>query len=153
MIETRTQIKSIFNGSCAYVYIWFSKKAQCIYVGQTNDTYGALGRASSHIRSSGTLRCRVYEKLGTYLERFDDWVLVSYSLPRKKQFISIESGFRLAVEYLVQIGLQERRDSCSPPFRIVSNVTYSDHCSNPMIKIIASEIIEEFISTYASRRL
>lgn len=147
-MEVKTQIKGIINGAFAYIYIWYSKKAQCVYVGQTNERHGVLGRARSHIGSSGTLRTRVEEKIGSMIEEYDDWVLLSYKLPAKKNYISSESSYRLAVEYLVQTKIIEIRGDIEPPIKLVSNVTYSDYCNQPRVINLANEIIEEFISSY-----
>ena len=151
-MEVSTQIKGILNGAFAYIYIWYSKQGRCIYVGQTNEKHGVLGRARSHIGSTGTLRLRVHEKKGASIEEYDDWNLLSYRLPAQKNYTSIESSHRLAVEYLIQVKLLEIRGDLNPPLQIISNVTYSDYCSQPRIIRLAEEIIEEFKSSYRSKK-
>lgn len=152
MIEVATNIKGTINGAFAYIYIWYSKKAKVAYVGQTNERHGVVGRASSHISINGTLRTRLFETEGTNIEDFDDWVLMSYRFPSAKKYISNESSYRLAVEYLVQTLLIEERGKLIPPLKIISNVTYTDHCNTAQVRRLAREILEEFKSSYRSNR-
>lgn len=152
MIEVTTNIKGTINGAFAYIYIWYSKKARIAYVGQTNERHGVVGRASAHISRHGTLRTRLLEKDGSSIEDFDDWVLMSYRFPFIKKYISNESSYRLAVEYLVQTLLIEERGKLNPPLRLISNVTYTDYCNSVQVRRLASEIIEEFKSSYRSNR-
>ncbi len=103
-------ISTCFNGSdIAYIYLWISKKYKVIYVGQTNGKRGSFGRAFSHIQDGGTLRLQFEEKVGIKLEEADDLVLVSYPLPQQQEYMSIESSYREAIEYLVQIKLRDIR--------------------------------------------
>lgn len=143
------KILDVFDASVAYVYIWLSKNKKCIYVGQTNGDGGVLGRAADHVKITGTLRKRYYESFAERLEDASDWVLFSFCLPTKKNYTSAESSFRRAVEYLVQVGLHEKRGDMSPPFKIISSIDYSDYCRVAEVKNISKEIIEAFINEYS----
>jgi hypothetical protein len=146
----KSDISSIFDGTYAYIYIWFSTEYKSVYVGQTNSESGVLGRAHGHVGRSGTLRHRFFDAYGEPLEHSTDWILLSFRLPAKKKFTSVESSYRLAVEYRVQSQLNEVRGDISPPFRIISNVTYTDHCSAPEVVSLSEEIIEAFKSNYSN---
>jgi hypothetical protein len=138
-----------FNGSLAYIYIWFSKKQKMVYVGQTNNRKGTIGRAIEHVSESGTLRKQFEEKYGQKLEDVDDLYLLSFPLPSKYEFICIESAYRLAVEYNVQIALRELRNSVNPIFNIISRVTYTDIASEKVTKDLATKIATDFLATYS----
>lgn len=136
-----------YKEKCAYVYIWFSKEYKILYVGQTNNKNSVLGRAVEHVYKDGTLRMRCLEQ-GIDLDEINDFILLSYELPREKRFTSIESSYRLAVEYRVQSKMHNIRGNVNPSFRIISKVTYTDYASNSQIVKIAQEIIEDFIKIY-----
>jgi len=149
MKRVKSFISTIFNGnSRAYIYIWISKTEKFIYVGQTNERFGTFGRAYSHIQPTGTLRIRCMERVGIDLELVDDLHLLSFPLPSTKEFISNESSFRLAVEYLVQFGLHEAKKDVSPSFQIISKIVTTAHTSNSQVKSLAFQIINEFKDCY-----
>ena len=141
-------ISNIFDRQTAYIYIWFSRDYRSVYVGQTNSECGTLGRAYAHVKNNGTLRERFYDAEGLPIEVISDLHLASFRLPKKKKYISVESSFRLAVEYLVQVKLNEVRSSTTPKFRIISNVTYTDYCSNKEVIRISCKIVSEFLQEF-----
>jgi hypothetical protein len=145
----KTFISSIFNGTNqAFIYIWLSKSEKMVYVGQTNQRYGTLGRGYSHVQSTGTLRCRCRERIGLNLEDIDDLYLFTFPLPNSNEFISTESAFRLATEYLVQIGLNKLKKDITPSFVVISNVMTTDNVNNHQVKQISKKIINQFIEEY-----
>jgi hypothetical protein len=149
MKGVRSFISTIHDGkSKAYIYIWVSKVEKLVYVGQTNERNGSFGRGYSHIQSNGTLRIRCFERVGIDIEMVSDLTLFSYLLPENAEFISTESAFRLAVEYLVQSKLYMERKQVYPVFQIISNISTTGHTSNSQVKDIASEIVKDFIDGY-----
>jgi hypothetical protein len=145
MMGIKTFISTIFKGSDqAYIYVWVSKVEKFIYVGQTNERFGTFGRAFSHIQSDGTLRTRCLERVGLRLEIVTDLYLLSFPLPNTREFISSESSFRIAVEYLVQIGLHDAKMELFPSFQIISNISTSAYVTNQLVKNTASYIINSF---------
>jgi hypothetical protein len=142
-------ISNIFNGNnVAYIYIWFSKSERFLYVGQTNELYGTIGRFYSHIQSEGTLRKRCLDRVGIEIEHVNDLYLFSFPLPQTKEFISNESSFRLAVEYRVQSGLHDLKSKFNPCYRIISNVVTSNHIDNSQVVMFSNIIIKEFSTAY-----
>ncbi len=145
----RTEVADVFNGrDRAYIYIWLSKLAGAVYVGQTAGPTGSLGRGHAHFRSKGQLRCRLDRKLGVEPEDFDDFQLSSYLLPSKEEFIGPESSYREAVEYLVQCALQLQRGQCKPSFRVISWVRDNDRTRDLGVQLLAQQITEDFLLNY-----
>lgn len=138
-----------YKGSVeAYIYIWFSKQFALVYVGETNNINGVVGRACQHVKSgTGTLYNRLYDK-GYDINDIDDLMLLSYPLPREKRFLSEETSYRISVEYLVQRKLIEERLNCNKPYVIVSNVTPGPHTGLVKIQKIAEQIVADFVETY-----
>jgi len=145
----RTHVANIFNGlDRAYVYIWLSKSAQAVYVGQTAGRTGSLGRGHAHSCTRGQLRRRLDKKLGVDPEDFDDFLLTSYLLPLSQEFIGPESSYREAVEYLVQTNLQQLRGGVRPGFRIISWVRSNDRTSDLGVQLLAQDIVADFLMSY-----
>jgi hypothetical protein len=118
------------------------------YVGQTNGRLGTFGRAFEHLQVKGTLRINCINKLGEDIEEAGDLTLCSFSLPQETLFLNIESSFREAVEYLVQIGLYEKRERLVPVFRLISNVRTNERVIDYRVNLIAKNILEKFVSMY-----
>ncbi|WP_157887163.1 hypothetical protein [Hymenobacter sp. PAMC 26628] len=146
----RTEVADIFNGrDRAYIYIWLSKLAGAVYVGQTAGPNGTLGRGYAHFRSRGQLRRQMDKKLGVEPEDFNDFLITSYLLPVKEEFIGPESSYREAVEYLVQRTLQLRRGQVRPGFRIISWVRDNDRTRDLSVQLLAQQITEDFLLHYS----
>lgn len=145
----RTEVANIFNGrDRAYVYIWLSKLAGAVYVGQTAGPTGSFGRGYAHFRSSGQLRRRLDKKLGVEPEDFEDFLLTSYLLPIKEEFIGPETSYREAVEYLVQRTLQLERGQVRPSFRVISWVRDNDRTQDLGVQLLARQIADDFLLNY-----
>lgn len=147
----RTNIADIFNGrDRAYLYIWLSKLAKAVYVGQTASSAGSLGRGYAHFRTRGQLRRQLDKKLGVEPEDFNDFQLTSYLLPTKEEFIGPESSYREAVEYLVQCTLQLQRGHVKPGFRVISWVRDNDRTQDLGVQMLAKQITENFLLNYGN---
>ena len=131
----------------AYIYIWFSKSTQLVYVGETNNKHGVVGRANQHVDNSGTLYNRVYDK-GYDLYQIEDFVLLSYPLPREKRYLSEETSYRISVEYLVQKKLTENKIKSNTFYTLVSNVQVGPHIDLVSVQKIADEIAKDFHEVY-----
>ena len=136
------------NPKRAYIYIFVSPSNKIAYIGQTNSSMGVVGRAHQHFLSEGTFRGKI-EEIGLTLDMLDDLMLLCYPLPDERRFISNESAYRLAVEYLVQVKLHKIRHQFKPWFYIVSNVTYTSYADYVEIDNIAEEIVQDFFQLYA----
>lgn len=149
MIETL--ISNIFFGrGRAYIYIWVSKQHGVVYVGMTNNKNGTLGRAAQHTHyTKGTLRFRFTQKHGFNMDVCNDFKLLSFALPGKKKFTSVEKSYREAIEWLVQQELIVLAGTFSPTFDVISYVHNSAYrVGNGEVKKIAQDIIKNFSSSY-----
>ena len=132
----------------AYIYIWFSKSTQLVYVGETNNIHGVIGRANQHVgHNSGTLYCRVYDR-GFDLDQIDDFILLSYPLPREKRYISEETSYRISIEYLVQKKLIEKRIKSPVKYKLISHVDVGPYTDLKSLQRIAEDIVEDFYAAY-----
>lgn len=146
----QTNIYNIHNGiNTAYIYIWISKNYAIIYIGMTNNSCGPIGRATGHFNSRGTFRKRFLEEKGIGIENVSDMILLSFSLPKKREYISEESSYRESVEYLVMKELQLNRGLLTPSFDIISwHDRFPRRTTNAEVKRVANEIANKFITNY-----
>lgn len=88
----------------AFIYILYAPLFNCIYIGQTRSSYGAIGRLTQHISFTGGNTFR--QKLERYfnLEDVDIGKLefVAFRLSPRSEFRSRASDYREAVEYSIQ---------------------------------------------------
>lgn len=146
----KSYISTIFDGTGkSYIYLWASKLERVVYVGQTNERLGTLGRGFAHLQIDGTLRCRCLTRVGVDVKDLNDLTLLSYLLPQTPEFLGVETSYRLAVEYLVQTKLLERRGTVNPVFRIVSNVLPTARTRNSDVIALLEEIVADFLVYYA----
>lgn len=132
----------------AYIYIWFSKSTKLVYVGETKNIHGVIGRAEQHVgHSAGTLYHRVYDE-GYDLDLIDDFVLLTYPLPREKRFISEETGYRISVEYLVQKKLIANKIKSTDNYKLISYVDVGPYTNIASIQAIAESIAIDFNEAY-----
>ncbi len=141
-------ISNVFDGSRAYIYVWVSKRWRVLYVGQTNDPAGTLGRAYGHVQPDGALRKRFYETIALPLEHADDLVLLSYPMPARPEYQSRASSYRLAVEYLVQTAMWEVRTRVAPSFTVISAVTTNARTRDAEVRSLAKDVIDAFETAY-----
>lgn len=141
-----SRIYNIHNGlDRAYIYVWVTKKYKSIYVGMTNDSSGSIGRAKGHFGHKGTFRKRFLEHSGLGIELADDLTLITYQLPKKREYISLESSYREAVEYLFQNLILSERQNFSPICEVVSwHKRTPRRASNSEVQDLAKYFFEQF---------
>lgn len=110
--------------------------------------YGVIGRACQHVVSEkGTLYSRVYDR-GYDLFDIDDFVLLSYPLPRKKVYLSSDTSYRISVEYMVQKGLLATRGKSKRPYTLISKVVPGEFTGLRSVIEISAEIVDDFFQIY-----
>lgn len=148
MIETR--VHNVHNGiDTAYIYVWVSKVFSIVYIGMTNNSSGPIGRAHGHFNQTGTFRKRFLQEKGIGIENVLDMILLSFPLPKKREYISEENSYRESVEYLVMKELQLKRGTLSPSFDIVSwHDRFPRRTANTEVRKVAEDIVLEFVAAY-----
>lgn len=127
------------------IYIWISIQEEIMYVGETNNYLGILGRAYQHIQEGGTLYNNVEKMIGMCIYNIKDLRLLNFPLPENKKFTSRCSIYREAVEYLVQKFIIENREKLKVQFRLISNVKSNDMVNKSYVISIAEDIFSEMI--------
>jgi hypothetical protein len=144
-------LSNCFEGrGTAYIYLLISKKWRIVYVGQTNNTLGTVGRIYGHLGIFGTFRLRFEELTGVGLEEADDLFLISYALPQMPEYTGEESSYREAVEYQVLYQLTFLRSELAPAFRLISVNRYNDRVPNSSVEKCAELIVNDFKAKYAT---
>lgn len=142
------RVGSCFVGSGrGYIYILYTKTQRCLYVGQTSDQGGVIGRLSSHIAPNGTFRSRLYDR-GIDLDDIDDLEIFAYHLPDDLRYTVTDRAHREGVEHLVQKRLHTIRGDLTPPMKIVSHVVYNSSAELVYIRHTADQVIEAFLVAY-----
>jgi len=144
-------IGNSFNGnSFAFIYIIYTKEFNLIYIGQTNERCGTIGRLSSHLSQSGTFRNHFERITGYPLEVVKDLKILSFNLGGTKQFTSTDTTYREGVEYLVQKFLHEFSAKLPTYYRVISFTRPNSTTSLKYIKKLAREIASNFENIYTS---
>jgi hypothetical protein len=146
----QTNVYNTHNGiDTAYIYIWVSKVFSVLYIGMTNNSSGPIGRANGHFNSKGTFRKRFLQEKGIGVEQVSDMTLLSFPLPKKREYISEESSYRESVEYLVMKELQLQRGVFTPSYDIVSwHDRFPRRTTNSEVIKLATDIVNEFRVSY-----
>ena len=72
-----SRVGDAYDRHCAYVYLLATPMHGAVYVGETNDGGGSIGRAGSHLRPGGTFTTRFEDRIGVDAEDATDLTLVS----------------------------------------------------------------------------
>ncbi|HHG83947.1 MAG TPA: hypothetical protein ENJ82_04295 [Bacteroidetes bacterium] len=143
MTFQHVSIGNSFNGhGLSYIYLVLSRSFRILYVGQTNDRIGTIGRLRGHLSVGGTFRKHFEEAIGEPLESVLDLELISFPLGRDPIFISEESAYREGVEFLVRKFLMQKLATRDTFFRFVGRVHPSSTSRLSHIISIAKSISE-----------
>jgi hypothetical protein len=133
-----------------YVYLGFSCAEHIVYVGQTLDKRGFLGRWTDHLarRDRSSFFCRLAEHDEDAFDRITDLRVLAWDLGDNRPFATIETSHREAVEYLVQKELWGFCGELDPWLRPISKVRASAAVERDFVRDKAAEIVTEFRSYY-----
>ncbi len=87
-----------------YIYAVVLPVYRVLYIGQTRNALGALGRLAQHLSYSGsaTLRQRIARHLGGHAVDLGDACSIAYSLADRTEFSGDSGVYREAVEAVTQ---------------------------------------------------
>ena len=140
-------------GSCfvgtgrGYIYLLYSRQERAVYVGQTNERSGVVGRLGGHVGPQGTLRVRLEER-GVLLDEIADLAVYAHVLPSDRRFTGTDRAHREGVEHLVQKGLHRIRGELNPPLQVVSHVAYNPASHLAVVQRTALEVLDGFVASY-----
>lgn len=117
------------------------KPKPLVYVGQTCQKNGVLGRFFQHM-SGGTLTEIMHEN-GIY--EFEDISVTAVDLSEYEIFADIYSRKREALEFLIQREMKAAGCKTAMPFRVISRVYYNGEVSNHTIEKLAKQIVKDII--------
>lgn len=144
------EIRSCFVGTQrSYIYILYSKRERRVYVGQTNEQCGVIGRLAGQVSAKGTFRSRLRDE-GINLDEIADLHVFAYRLPDDPRYINTDRSHREGVEHLVQKRLHALRADVTPTFNIVSNVEYNATADLPYVRRVADSLIAAFVQAYTT---
>lgn len=137
-----------YDRHSGYVYLLASRMHRAVYVGETNDAGGAIGRAGSHLRPNGTFTERFEDRIGLPAEAAADLTLLCARLPLTAEYTSVETSYRRGVEYLVQDGLLRHPLRKAERYDLIARVAYSPRAELAEVRQIADEIVRDFATHY-----
>lgn len=130
----------------------FSCAEHIVYVGQTLDKRGVMGRWVDHLsrRESSSFFCRLSDIDEDAFDRIADLRILAWDLGDNRSFATVETSHREAVEYLVQKELWTFCGDLDPWLKPISKVRASAAVERDFVRDKAGEIVAEFRSYYES---
>lgn len=132
--------------TAGYIYIIFSAGVnKALYIGQTRQQLGALGRFSQHISlaNSNTFIQRVCAVKGFDSVKLEDVNFFAYRLPDIQCFHGKSRDYREAVEYLVQSEVLNLVCENKIAIPVVSRVVSNPYKRELFVQRASKEIINE----------
>lgn len=117
------------------------KPEPLVYVGQTCQKNGVLGRFYQHM-SGGTLT-EIMSENG--IREFEDVSVLAIDLSEYSIFDDVYSRKREALEFLIQREMKVEGCKTPVPFKVVSRVYHNGEVSNHKIEKLAKRIVKNII--------
>ncbi len=117
------------------------KPEPMVYVGQTCQKNGVLGRFFQHM-TGGTLT-EIMWKSGIY--EFEEVSVLAIDLSEYYVFNDVYCRKREALEYLIQREMKAEGCKTPIPFKVVSRVYYNSEVPNHKIEKLAKQIVRNII--------
>lgn len=125
-------------------FIAILKPVALLYVGQTCQRYGVLGRFFQHLEPDGTLRNRAIE---AGIDDFENISIIAVDLSKHNKFGNAYNRYRDALEFLLHCEMKAKGCKSKIPFEVISNVRanifVNDFELQKLSKEIANEIVDE----------
>ena len=124
-----------------FIYcICILKPTAFVYIGQSAQKRGVLGRFLEHTDNEGTLTKKARE---AGVMDFKDITVVAIDLSDYKDFDGLYSRPRNALEFLVHTSMKAKGCKASIPFEVISYVTNSSLIHQDSIQKLAQEITDK----------
>ncbi len=119
-----------------FIYLICSKKFKTLYVGETFNTYGGIGRLSQHIGRTdySTFRKRICETFSFDDVEIGEVLFLAIPYCDKKSFTIKSNDYRSAVEYITQYALNNWVIENNINMLVISRVRANGYCRLKYIK-------------------
>lgn len=114
-----------------------------VYVGQTCQRNGILGRFLQHMIPGGTLMNIMWED---EIYEFEDISVIAVDLSEYGIFNDVYSRKREALEFIIQREMKVEGCKSSIPFKVISNVYYNSEVTNHRLDELAKQIVKYIIN-------
>lgn len=121
--------------------ICIMKPEPLVYVGQTCQKKGVLGRFHQHM-SDGTLTTIMKEK---GINEFEEISVIAIDLSEYSIFNDVYNRKREALEYIIQREMKAEGCKTAIPFKVISRVYYNSEVVNQKIEKLAKKIVKNII--------
>ena len=119
------------------------KPKPIVYVGQTCQKNGVLGRFFQHMTPGGTLTEIMLEN---EIYEFEDISVVAVDLSEYGIFNDVYSRKREALEFIIQREMKVEGCKSSIPFKVVSRVYHNSEVANHRLDKLAKQIVKNIIT-------
>lgn len=129
-----------------YVYLIFSRIPNALYIGQTRNELGALGRLSQHLSQteSNTFLKRVAQRHSLENATPSDIIFLAIDLPREKRFEGSSSEYREAIEGAVHLIFLKQLCAKGLNAPLISNYRINGYSRELDIELLAADIVRFF---------
>lgn len=133
------------------VYVGCSKKTHIAYVGQTSGSGGLITRWAQHLGvTTSSFWRRVEERGDCSADNISDLMIFAVELGEESLWNGVESSYREAVEYLVQVAIRQFCGDLVPYLRVISHVRANETCSLGFVRERAEGVVADFFDWYSS---
>lgn len=119
------------------------KPKPVVYVGQTCQKNGILGRFFQHMTEGGTLTQIMWEN---EIYEFEDISVMAVDLSEYGIFDDVYNRKREALEFIIQREMKVEGCKSEIPFRVLSRVFYNSEVANHKIDKLAKQIVKKIIT-------
>jgi hypothetical protein len=124
-----------------YVYcICILRPSAFVYIGQSAEKRGVLGRFIGHVSKDGTLMKKTKE---AGVVDFEDVTVVAMDLTDYHIFDGLYSRSRTALEFLIHSSMKAKGCKANTPFEVISYVSNCSLIHDENIQRIAKEVTEK----------
>jgi len=113
-----------------------------LYVGQTCQRQGVLGRLLQHLDTNGTLRVRAIE---AGIDEFQNVEIITLDLSDYLMFGDIHNRHREALEYLLHCEMKAQGCKTRIPFEVISYVRANRLTYDFDLQRMAKELVHEVV--------
>jgi len=152
MIVAEVQFDNTLK-SGGHIYLISCSRHKVLYVGQTNQKVGALGRLSQHVSETSS---NTFIKRTKQIRRIDEINLGAVSfyavrLPSERMFHSQARDYREAVEHIVQTNVRNYICREKTGYLLVSLTDANGYCRDEAVRAAADSVFAKLEPALAKK--